>query len=94
LWFIMKLQQELYILSHQVLFMSKTIKISDENYSLLAEFAGKLQTVSKKPVSIDEALSELLGKEDIMNLAGSWNLSDEEAETLKKGIKELWSELR
>lgn len=74
--------------------MSKTIKVSDENYSLLAEFAGKLQTVLKKPVSLDEALSQLLGKGDLMNLAGSWNLSDEEAEILKKEIEELWSEWR
>ena len=72
--------------------MSKTIKISDENYSLLAEFAGKLQTALKKPVSLDEALSQLLGKEDIMSCAGSWDLSDEEAEILKKEIEGLWSE--
>lgn len=74
--------------------MSKTIKVSDETYSLLAEFAGKLQTALRKPVSLDEALSQLLGKEDIMNLAGSWNLSDKEAEILKKEIEELWSEWR
>lgn len=74
--------------------MAKTIKVSDETYSLLAEFAGKLQTALKKPVSLDEALSQLLGKGDIMNLAGSWNLSDEEAEILKKEIEELWSEWR
>jgi predicted CopG family antitoxin len=74
--------------------MSKTIKISEENYSLLAEFAGRLQAASRRPVSLDEALSELLGREDIMNLAGSWHLSDEEAETLKKEIEELWSEWR
>jgi predicted CopG family antitoxin len=74
--------------------VSKTIKISDKNYSLLAEFAGKLQTTLRKPVSMDEALSQLLEKEDIMNLAGSWDLSDEEAENLKKEIEELWSEWR
>ncbi len=74
--------------------MSKTIKIRDENYSLLAKLAGRLQTVSGRPVSIDDALSQLLGKEDIMNLAGSWDLSDKEAETLKKEIEELWSEWR
>jgi hypothetical protein len=74
--------------------MSKTIKTGDENYSLLAEFAGKLQTALGRPVSIDEALSQPLGKEDIMNLAGSWNLSDKEAEILKKEIEELWSEWR
>ena len=74
--------------------MSKTIKISDENYSLLAEFAGKLQTALKKPVSLDEALSQLLGKKDIMSCAGSWDLSDEKAEILKKEIEGLWSEWR
>ena len=74
--------------------MSKTIKISDENYSLLAEFAGKLQVAKRKPISIDEALSQLLGKEDIMTLSGSWNLSDREAKILKEEIEELWSEWR
>lgn len=80
------------MIGHQILLMSKTIKISNENYSLLAESAGKLQVASRKPVSFDEALSHLLGKENIMNLAGSWNLSDREAETFKKEIEELWSE--
>lgn len=74
--------------------MSKTIKITDKNYALLVKLAGELQAASKKPVSIDEALSQLLGKEDIMNLAGSWNISDEEAENLKKDIEELWSKWR
>lgn len=72
--------------------MSKIIKISDKNYSLLVEFAGKLQTALRKPVSIDEALSQLLGEEDLMSLAGSWDLSDEETEILKKEIEELWFE--
>ena len=72
--------------------MSKTIKISDETYSLLIEFAGKLQVALRKPVSIDEALSHLFGRGDIMNCAGSWNLSDEEAETLEREIDEMWSE--
>jgi predicted CopG family antitoxin len=71
--------------------MAKTIEISDENYYTLAELAGKLQIALKKPVSVDEALSQLLGKEDIMNLAGSWKLSDDEAENLKEEIEKLWS---
>jgi predicted CopG family antitoxin len=74
--------------------MARTIKISDENYHTLAELAGKLQIALKKPVSVDEALSQLLGKEDIMNLAGSWKLSDDEAENLKEEIEELWSKWR
>jgi hypothetical protein len=69
--------------------MSKTIKISDETYSLLIEFAGKLQVALGKPVSIDEALSHLFGRGDIMNCAGSLNLSDKEAETLKREIDEM-----
>ena len=67
--------------------MPKIIKITDKNYALLVKLAGELQAASKKPVSIDEALSHLLGKEDIMNLAGSWNITDEEAENLKKDIE-------
>lgn len=74
--------------------MARTIKISDENYHTLAELAGKLQIALKKPVSVDEALSQLLGKEDIMNLAGSWKLSDDEAENLKEEIEKLWSKWR
>jgi hypothetical protein len=70
--------------------MTKMVRIDDESCSTLAELAGKFQTVLKKPVSVD-GVSQRLEKGDIMNLAGSWNLSDEEAENLKKEIEELWS---
>jgi hypothetical protein len=48
--------------------MSKTIKISDENYSLLAEFAGRLQTARKKPVSMDVLIDFLRNKQKAVRL--------------------------
>lgn len=72
--------------------MTKMMRVDDESYSTLAELTGKRHSALKKPVSI-EGEPQLLEKGDIMNLAGSWNLSDEEAENLKKEIEELWSGL-
>lgn len=70
--------------------MSNRIRVSDEIYALVVRLSRKLQKVLGRPVPIDEGMS-LSCKEDIMNLAGSWDLSDEETEKLKKEIEDLWS---
>ncbi len=71
--------------------MPNPIRVRDGTYSLLARLARKLQNLLGRSALIDEGMSQLLCKEDIMNLAGSWDLSNEEAEMLKKNIEELWS---
>jgi hypothetical protein len=38
---------------------TKTIKISEENYQKLVEYAGELQRTEGSPVSLDKALAKL-----------------------------------
>jgi len=74
----------------------KTIKISKETYARLVEIAGRLQIELKRPVSLDEAVKHLLElKEErkgvkITDLAGSWNMSDEEWAEIKASLAEAW----
>ena len=72
--------------------ISKTVKISEGNYRWLMEVAGKLQTEEKRNVSVDEALSvvkkKLKGKPS--DLAGSWNITDEEVKAMEKGLRAVW----
>lgn len=75
----------------------KTIKVSDETYRRLCEKAGKLQAELKRPVSIDEAIRYLLGevgKAGVSELAGSWELSDEEAEEIFSSLRRWWRSWR
>lgn len=74
----------------------KTIKINEETYAKLAEVAGELQIKLKRPVSLDEAMRYLLeqrGKREgvkITDLAGSWDMSDEEWVEIKVSLAEAW----
>ncbi len=73
---------------------SKTIKISSENYKWLAKLAAELQKEKEKPISLDEALTKIkMGRKrkSILSFAGSWRISDEKAEELKKSIKKGWN---
>jgi predicted CopG family antitoxin len=72
---------------------SKTIKISKENYSRLLKIAADLQKERGELVTFDDTLNEMelkngeTGKKgDIMKLAGSWKMSDEEAENFLNRI--------
>ena len=72
----------------------KTIKVSKETYAELSEIAGELQMKLKRPVSIDEAITHLTKRRrrgvKISQHAGSWKMSDKEAEEIKKAIDEAW----
>ena len=69
---------------------TKSIKISQNTYEMLIEFAGELQTKSKRKISIDEAIKHLLRKR-IGDFSDSWDMSDEEYNDLKKKIGEVWN---
>lgn len=71
---------------------TKTIKISEENYGWLCELAGELQKTTKKPVSIDKALSILNQKikGNLSELAGSWKMTDKETEEFMSSLKQNW----
>jgi hypothetical protein len=72
----------------------KAIKISKETYAELSAIAGELQTKRKRPVSIDEAMKYLIRRSKkgrkISDLAGSWLMSDDEAEEIKSSIAKVW----
>ena len=73
---------------------TKTVKISKETYAKLSEIAGELQMRLKHPVSLDEAMGYLIslrGKgAKITDLAGSWDISDEELAEIKASLTEAW----
>ena len=69
---------------------TKSIKISQNTYEMLIEFAGDLQSKTKRKISIDEAIKHLLQKR-IGEFSGSWVMSDEEYINLKKKIGEVWN---
>jgi len=73
----------------------KAIKISKETYAELNAIAGELQIKTKKPVSIDEAMKYLIRRskrgKKISDLAGSWIMSDSEAEEIKTSIDKAWA---
>jgi predicted CopG family antitoxin len=72
---------------------TKSIRISEEIYKELFKAAGQLQTELKCPVSIDETIKILLDSfkpNKISDLAGGWDVSEEEIEAIKKSIKDGW----
>lgn len=71
----------------------KTIKISEENYTWLVSMAGKLQKETGHSVSIDSALKTLKERptsQNIMNLAGSWKMTDKEVKEMKNSLRKGW----
>ncbi len=70
---------------------TKTVKISETNYRWLCTYAGELQKELGEPVSIDKAITFLHKNGRIHDLAGSWKLSDKEAEDMMKHLKKGWS---
>ncbi len=68
----------------------KSMKISEDNYRWLVSVAGDLQSKSGAPVSLDEAIFSLRKGRSISELAGSWDMSDEEAEKIKRDLKKGW----
>jgi predicted CopG family antitoxin len=72
----------------------KSIKVSKETYAELSEIAGELQIKLKRPVSIEEAIKQLTKRRKkgvkISDLAGSWKMSNKEAEEIKASIDAVW----
>ena len=68
---------------------TKSIKISEETYKKLVELAGKLQAELKRPISIEDAIRYLM-KRKLSDLAGSWDVSDEEVKEIKESLREGW----
>ena len=73
---------------------TKTVKISKETYAKLSEVAGELQMKLRRPVSLDEAMEYLISLKGkgakISDLAGSWDVSDDELAEIKASLSEAW----
>ena len=75
--------------------MEKTIKVDESTYRMLNELVGEIRAEEKRPVSINEALAKVLKekkKRNIMDFAGSWEMSSGEEKRMKKGLKKAWLE--
>lgn len=77
---------------------TKTVKISKETYARLSEIAGELQVRLKRPVSLDEAVRYLISLKGkgvkITDLAGSWEVSEEEVKEIRASLTEAWKKWR
>jgi lipoate-protein ligase A len=73
---------------------ARAIKVSKETYAKLSEIAGELQVKLRRPVSIEEAMKDLIKRREkgrkISDLAGSWNITDAEFKEIKTSIDESW----
>jgi len=76
----------------------KTIKVSKETYGRLCAIAGKLQAELKRPVSLEEAMRYLVDLREkglkISDLAGSWDITEEEIAEIKASLAEAWRKWR
>lgn len=73
--------------------MSRTVRVDEETYRKLTVHAGKLQRDREKPVSINEAIKDLTESPStkISDLAGTWEITDEEYRRIKDSLREGWS---
>ena len=69
---------------------AKTIKISEENYKGLLAIASDIQKEASRPISFDDTITLLRGKENakkMTDMAGMWKMTEEEAVKLKKYVR-------
>ena len=78
--------------------MSKTVRVDEETYRKLSEYAGDLQSKLKRPVSINEAIRYLTREIPVNNrisdLAGTWKTTDEEIEEIMTDLRRGWENWR
>ena len=73
--------------------MSKTVKLDEKEYGELNRYAGSLRFKLNRPVSLSEALADLLGRTDKSrpsDFIGSWKMTDKEAKRIRKELKDVW----
>jgi hypothetical protein len=84
----------LLLLGVKLLSEVKTIKVSKETYAKLNEIAGELQVKLRRPVSIEEAMKDLIKRREkgrkISDLAGSWKITETDFMEIKTSINESW----
>ncbi len=74
--------------------MTKTIKISEENYLWLLGIASQLQKKLNYSITLNDTLNEIKKKSsysgNLSSLAGGWKIAESKAEKMKKEIKQGW----
>lgn len=68
---------------------TKSIKISEDTYKMLIEYASVLQIKKRRKVSIDEAIKNLLHRR-ISDFSESWEMNDKEYTILREKINKVW----
>ena len=68
---------------------TKSIKISEDTYKMLIEYAGDLQTKKRRKISIDDAIKHLLYR-GISDFSESWEMNDKEYMILREKINKVW----
>ena len=73
---------------------SKTIRLDMETYKELCKIAGVLQTQLGHPVSLGDAIKFLLNKirkkNRITDLAGTWDVTEEEIKEIRDSLEQGW----
>lgn len=70
--------------------MAISIKISEENYRTLCGLSGRLREKLHKPVSINDAINYLYSRKKVSDLAGTWNMEDNEVEDFMADLRKGW----
>ena len=74
--------------------VSKTIKISEENYKMLLKIMAIIQHKNGHRASFDDAIDNLAERKEkkrkLSNLAGSWKMNDEEWDNIRSELKRGW----
>ena len=71
----------------------KSIKVSEEVYQRLNALVGIMREKERKPVSINTAILRILPRVSASkpsDFAGSWKMSEMEAQKLKNETRKLW----
>lgn len=73
--------------------MAKSVKLDDKTYEELNSYAGEMRVRLNRPVSLSEAVEDLLRKKsgDIMKFAGLWKMSDKEWKKISGELDKGWA---
>jgi len=74
--------------------MYKTVRVREDTYRRLNELAARLRERLGRPVSMDEVIRKLLLSKKPSELAGAWEMSEEEEKAIRDALREMRSKWR
>ncbi len=74
--------------------MYKTVRVREDTYKRLNELAARLREKLGRPVSMDEVIRRLLKSKRPSELAGAWEMSEEEEEEIREAIGRMRAKWR